>query len=693
MNRALRIMLVGGNAREAEEIRQAVTSAGFSSDLETLHFQEEFSLSMENHRPDIIVNRLNHSELPLEVIAKSALACDPPPAIVSIDATGDYSATDCMAAGACDLVQSSQPGHLGAVIRRTARAQATLYRYTALQEEYDELKIRCTTLLNTSEHPIAYLHDGIHVSANPAYYQLFGLSTNADLLGIPLMDLVDATSQTTLKTYLKEQKKQHGSNTVLDTTLCINNEDIPVSLSCAEVQYEGEMCTQLMIRRSPQDDTAALTDQLDYLAIYDISSGLYTRHYLLEQIDQILQLPATQESERGSGLILLSIDNYAALASALGHVKAELLYAEIGAALKGYLSLDDLLCRFDTSTFGLLTTNLSDAEQDELVRQMLSHINDHPFQLDDRAIPCRLSAGMTMLDGHTTDTLTVIAEVEHTLRDANQQGRDLSISGAGKQGENQRVIDALWAERLRTALTEDYFKLVFQPVLKLKGDGIQRYSVSIHIDDPKDGCIAPAEFLPSAERTGYAKGIDRWVIMNTLEMMRYQQEATSDEPEFIIRLTNDMLAHDNDLNWIGHHIDESGVHPHRLIFQLNAVSLIQNLDNVQQLIDDLKPIGCKFSVSEFGNTVNPFQALKHLELDYLSLDPTLTEDIDYHPEHCEQIHQLCQQAHELGLKIMARKITGGPQLFKVKDLGVDFIQGDILQQPSETLQYDFSLLA
>lgn len=695
INQTLRIMLVGGGTQEAENIRQAVVSAGLKPELQIVHRREDFSAAIETTTPDIIVNRLNHDEVPLAFIAEAIKPFDPLPAIISIDVADEHSTAECMATGACDSVQTNQPAHLQAVIRRTALVQIGLRRCALLQAQYDELCIRSTTLLNTLEHPVAYLHEGIHISANPAYYQLFGLTTDTALQGTPLMDLVAPDTQKVLKAYLKEHKKHPGGMISLDTVFIINNEEIPVSLSSAEVKYEGENCTQLMIRQTQDGHADAITEQLNYLAIYDISSGLYTRNYLLEQVERILKLPVTAES--GNGLILLSIDNYPALASALGHANTEQLYAEIGATLKGLIGLDDLLCRYDISTFGLLTTNLPGSEQDELVRELLSKINDHPLRLNGKAIPCRLSAGITLLDGYITDIFAVLSEAEQALVDAHSQGMDLAISTASKEGGNQLAVDATWADRLRRALTENYFKLVYQPVLSVKGDCVQRYSVSIRIDDPDEGYIAPARFLPSAERTGYAKGIDRWVIMNALEVSQYRQEpeseSESEDPELLVKLTDDMLAHGDDLKWIGDHVRESDINPQRLIFQINAVSLIRNLNNVQQLIADLKPSGCKFAVSEFGNDLNPFQPLKYLDLDYLSLDPVLTRDIAYHEAHCELISQLCKQAHELGLEVMARKIMDGAQLFKIKDLGVDYIQGDILQQPSESLEYDFSLPA
>jgi GGDEF domain-containing protein len=231
--------------------------------------------------------------------------------------------------------------------------------------------------LSKFEQPVAYLHDGIHVYANPAYIKLFDQSSLEELEGIPIMDLLQESEQGLFKTFLREHAHGHSEYETLKIKLIVNNESIDATVECSNVFYDDEPCQQIVVKS--ESDASLIAEQLSYLSIYDVSSGLYTHNHLIEQLEKVAASQVSAD-DPPRALILLSLDNYNELASSLGMTETDLLYAKIGTNLKNHLSLDDLLCRYDSATFGLLTCGMEAPKLEALVRQLLNSINELLFE-------------------------------------------------------------------------------------------------------------------------------------------------------------------------------------------------------------------------------------------------------------------------------------------------------------------------
>ena len=693
MTQALRIILIDDYPNDAEEIVKTIKTAGYAVRTKYINDADALSDILAAEKTDIILNDLDHEGLSLEQIVAASHDLAYPPAIIAISKNHHHAIEQSLGLGAADLVAFDNPEHLKCVIERTVMTQKKAAELTQIKSVYGDLQDRCSTVLSKLEQPVAYLHDGIHVYANPAYLKLFAVSSLDELRGIPVMDLLPESEQGSIKTFLREHKYGKSTHAALELELLVAGESIDATIECNDVFYDGESCQQIVVQPLSQPDASQLTEQLNYLSIYDISSGLYTHNHLIEQLEKTV---AAQQNDDNPprALVLLSLDNYNELASGLGLAETDLLYAEIGTSLKACLSLDDLLCRYDAATFGLLTHGADEGAPDTLVRRLLGSTNDQLFEINGKSVPAHLSAGIAVIDSNVTDSYGVISQASEALQNANRKGKEFEISRIEANGKSQKDIDQEWTERLRLALKEDLFRLVYQPVIRLESDQRERYSVSIRIakGEGKSSFISPAEFLPSAERTGYAKGIDRWVIMSTLGALKKQKQQGR-KPLLFIKLTEGTLYHEDDISWIRTQIKEHDIDPQCLAFEINTSSLTNHLQQTRRLVDDIQPLGCKFALDGFGNSLNPFQVLKHVHSDYLKLDRSLTADITHNNTHQRLIQRIVEDAHNLGKEVIVQKVEEANQFFMLKELQVDYIQGDFLQQPREDLNYDFNVLA
>ncbi|MGV6816475.1 MAG: EAL domain-containing protein [Thiotrichales bacterium] len=681
---SLRVVVADNNPNHAHNLINGIKSLGYVVRSEIVDSKDALQQELNKAPVDFILHHMEYEGLPLDQVYRAIRNQDQRPVLIALADSDQIKPAEVMKSGAADLVRYDDIEHLQQVIKRSLKTHNDGKTLAHIKSNFADLEKLYATLMEAYEAPVAYLHEGIHVHANSAYFDLFQLTGDDDIEGVPLMDLLPVSEQPQFKAFLQQYKRGEGE--LLDSGLHIEINGEDYALEMADVYYESEPCQQLLFRKvSNHGDTSQLTEQLSYLAIYDIASGLYTRNHLFAQLERAISR-ASQDGEK-STLIMLSLDNYNALASGLGMAEADMLYAEIGTELKAQLDLDDILCRYDAQTFCLLTNAHGKAENQHLIRQLIDSINDHLFEVNGKSVPCQLSAGMVIIDENATSEFQIISSALEALRKANLKGIDFDSELNAQEIKPQKILDHEWTEQLRLSLKEGSFRLFYQPVASLTEEPGRYFSVSIRIAKSGGGYIYPGEFLPSAERTGYAKGIDRWVIMNALRKLAENTNESS-HPVLFIKLTQGTLYYEEDISWIRKKIEETAVDGNQLVFEFSTTLLMNHLQQTQALIEDLSPLGCHFSVDDFGDALNPFQLLKHVKVDYLKLHSSLMDELSRSDETQQLVHHLIERAHQQEQKVIAPEISDGNQLFLLNNLGADLAQGDFLHQAGESLDYE-----
>ncbi len=687
MSDILHVLTIIRDPATAERLLASIKSLGHAVRSQPVEDLASLIDLLQDDQWDFIFDDIDFEDLPLAEVAEAVRQSRANPAIIALDPESSHSVTEALRAGATDLVRNNDFEHLKLVVERTLRSQVERKKLQQLKASFTDLEKLYATLMETYEAPVAYLHEGIHVHVNNAYRELFGLQADEEVEGIPLMDLLPESEQMVVKQFLQRHKRGETAN---DNTQPIQIDDADYIMEIADVFYDGEPCQQIIIKpASSSRETSQLTEQFNYLAIYDIASGLYTRNHLIEQLEACLANPAgCEDGGTRPALIMLSLDNYGELAAGIGLAEADMLYSEVGAELKGLLSLDDILCRYDAHTFCLLTAPISLEAAVSLTRTLLDTVTAQIYDIDGKHVPCQMSAGLAMVDDNTVSAYQVVSEALESLRQANLKGIDFDDEQPRQTHKPQKLIDQEWIEKMRVALKEGQFRLFFQPTVDITGETRDNYSVSVKIARPDGGFDNAAEFMPSAERTGYAKGIDHWVID---EVFRTISELAQEEkkPMLFIKLTQGTLYHEEDISWIRRQIESRGIDTSQLVFEFNTSSLTNHLQQTRQLINDLRPLGCRFAVDDFGTSLNPFQILRHVEIDFLKLDASLTHDISINDQHQQLVSYITHHAHELGQKVIAQQVEHADQFFLLKQLGVDFLQGEFLSKPRQSLDFDF----
>ena len=234
--------------------------------------------------------------------------------------------------------------------------------------------------------------------------------------------------------------------------------------------------------------------------------------------------------------------------------------------------------------------------------------------------------------------------------------------------------------------------MYFQPVISLHGDTDERYEVFVRLLDDDGKIVMPNDFLPAAERTGMSLAIDRWVLLNTITTLTKRWK-DGKRTLFFVKLTAVSLKDSQLMNWLKEQLKKFNVPKDSLIFEVKESTAVTSLKHTAELARQLRELNCSFALDDFGTGSNPFQLLKHIPADYLKLERSFMENLSTSTENQDTVKKITESAMEMNKLTIAQCVEDATSLSVLWGMGINFIQGNFLQEPSPNLDYDFTSMA
>lgn len=200
--------------------------------------------------------------------------------------------------------------------------------------------------------------------------------------------------------------------------------------------------------------------------------------------------------------------------------------------------------------------------------------------------------------------------------------------------------------------------------------------------DPEGNVIPPGAFIPAAERYNLMSEIDLWVIRNALAWMGDQQRRNPDAIRLCsLNLSGASVGDDTCMNEIRECFHRYDVDPRSVCFEITETAAISNLRVATRFIKQLKSIGCRFALDDFGSGLSSFGYLKNLPVDYLKIDGTFIKDIDKNEMDAVMVQSINTIGHQMGLKTIAEFVESQEILEVLKGMGIDYVQGYHIDRP------------
>ncbi|AOU97603.1 two-component system response regulator [Acidihalobacter yilgarnensis] len=682
-------IIVTTDLNEAEELISAIRNCGYAVRPTVIASEEMLREQLPTIQADLLLFDIEKSGLELSNLR--AIISDAGKHLPMIALTHKPLADPMpyLESGVDDVVVASNHEHLQHVVTRTALAQTNWRALKHAQALVREAEKRCQLLLESSKDAVGYAHEGMHIYANRSYLDLFGFGDMDEIEGVPLMDLVTRQDRGDVKEFLRQYARSSEPEQTLSThLLTVSGDEFDAELAFSPASIDGEDCTQIVIRRH-DGDTKELEKQIHFLSQRDLMTGLYNRQYFMEQLKETVTAATRGLGNRA--VILLALDRFESLKETFGISGSDMVLVDFGKLLEQQITEGDIACRFDGNRF-IVLTHAWQAEALQAYMDRLNHaITNHICELDGRSIASPASLGGSVIDENAPDANEVLARAERAFKQANSTGGQ-GVIYRPREGEmSQRQLDELWSKRLREAIKENRMRLLFQPIVSLNGDHGEHYNVSMRMLDDKGQPVAAREFMPSAERSGVAKMLDRWVLHHTLKQVSSRLRENKRTILFI-KLTAGSLQDPEMLPWLAEQLKENRILGDLLVFEIKTGVAVNYLRQAREFQKGLRQIHCRLALDDFGSGANPFQLLKQVPADYLKFDGTFMDDLPNSPENQETLKLLTSQAHAENRMVIAQRVEDPQVLPTLWGLGINYIQGNFLQVPSERMDYDFTAM-
>ena len=457
---------------------------------------------------------------------------------------------------------------------------------------------------------------------------------------------------------------------------CLRMNGVPIV--SRDKQFTGFRGTARDITKLKQDEK-----RMVLLANQDHLTGIANRRRFLQDLGH--EINRLEVCEQTGVLLLIDLDHLKLVNDTAGHAAGDQIIVQVAGLLKKACREEDLLARISGDEFALAFPNMSEQRGIRKAQEMLESINHLKPRLDGKSINISASAGVVTMPKHGNQPIDLMAKADAAMSSAKKAGRNKVVLFDESDMSRERMDNQLtWKNRLIDALEKDHFTLVYQPILSVANGRVSHYEVLVRMRSDKGTFLPPDKFIPTAEQFGLIQRVDRVVIskaLHSLASLQVQQRNIS----YSINLSGLSVGDPDMYRYIEDEIARNGVDPRRITFEITETAACEQLNSAIEFISQVRKLGCKISLDDFGVGFSSFSYLKHLRADILKIDGSFIRDI--HNNNADQlfVKALVDVAQGMGMQTVAEFVENQEIVDLVSSLGVDYLQGYYIGRPDEKL--------
>ncbi|MGD2055424.1 MAG: bifunctional diguanylate cyclase/phosphodiesterase [Gammaproteobacteria bacterium] len=588
-------------------------------------------------------------------------------------------------AGAAALVSYHHPENLQLAYKKEQEYFQLRHRASHLEYLLEESEKRCHDLMETSRDAIAYIHEGMHVYANHTYLEKFGFGNNDEIEGTPILDMIDPAHHDNFKKYLRNYDSgDSDTNTLAIRGVAPDGSSFDAVMEFSPSRIDNEDCTQIIIRARTDAD---LEKQLDTLSRQDILTGLSNRQHFMQIVaDNILD--DSKDTERTCVVLYILIDNFKKLTENISVSGRDLIIKEVANRIGGFCAEQDSVARFGDCSYAILHRDSSMDGILEWAGQIRQGIAEQVCEVEDRAVALTCSIGVCVINGYTRDAQNVLSRADLACEVARSSGgNQIHVHSTAVDEQMDREHELDWDEIIRKTIAEERCYLMYQPVVSLGDDSAQHYEVLLRISDENGHIILPGQYLAIAEKTGVSGDIDRWVIDAALKKLAATHQDGRDT-RFFIKVSQPMVYDAEFPAWICGKLEEYRLGKDCVIFEVAESAAVNDLKNTMLFVETMQQLECKSAIEHYGCSSQP-TLLRHLPVNMVKIDGSLVNHLADNEEALNKVRAIIELAKEAGMQCVAERVDEAANLALLWQSGVDYIQGNFVQEPGRELGYDF----
>jgi diguanylate cyclase (GGDEF)-like protein len=436
---------------------------------------------------------------------------------------------------------------------------------------------------------------------------------------------------------------------------------------------QGQLIGSMLVLRDVSLEQE-LTNQLVYQASHDSLTGLINRAEFENRVKEALEL--SRQNDKQNALCYIDLDQFKLVNDTCGHSAGDELLKRLAGVLQTLIRKEDLVARLGGDEFGLL---LHDCDQKqarkraETVRETLREIH---FKWEDKIFDVSASIGLVMINRMSGSLSELMSAADLACYAAKDSGRDMvHVYHVDDVEIAEKYRQMQWLPRIKEALKNNEFELAIQTVASLDDDTSPRIIDEFLLRWPQDdgSLISPGLFIPTAERYDLMRELDGWVIekaLATIAQLKAELQYPADQM-YTINLSGQSVCDPTLAEYIIDMLHRFEVDPQCICFEVTETVAIANFSIAIEFINQLRVLGCRFALDDFGSGLSSFGYLKRLPLDFLKIDGLFVRDMLNDPVDLAMVRTIT----------IAEWVEDKATLDMLKSIGIDYAQGFHISRP------------
>jgi diguanylate cyclase (GGDEF)-like protein len=435
------------------------------------------------------------------------------------------------------------------------------------------------------------------------------------------------------------------------------------------------------------------------LALYDPLTGLPNRRRYHERLEK-----AIARAESTGELVancFIDLDKFKRINDSFGHRAGDQLLMQVARRILSVVRPSDWVgrnivdesegevpvSRLGGDEFTVILTGMSvDQDVDRVARRVLKVLSE-PYSLDGIDVRVTASIGIAIYPNDGRDVDRLLRNADTAMYSAKNQGRNtFQFYSSSMNEESERKIEI--ERRLRRAIANDEFTLLFQPVRETKSGQTRAAEALIRWQDPELGLIPPDDFIPVAEDTGLILAIGSWVLRAACEQARRWQTEGFQSIRIAINVSGHQIRETNFVEEVEATLRETGLSPQDLELEITESTIMQEDEATDRAFVDLDALGVTIALDDFGTGYSSLSYLRRFPIHRLKIDRSFVARIPDDAEDMAVTAAIVAMAHQLLLPVVGEGVETIEQAQSLTEIGCDELQGYLFSKPLPPAEFE-----
>jgi len=431
-----------------------------------------------------------------------------------------------------------------------------------------------------------------------------------------------------------------------------------------------------------REGIAAREQEMLRLAYEDALTGLPNRARLMTRIEQAL---GTARATGGRlAVLLLDLDRFKGVNDTLGHVAGDSVLRQVADRLRTALRDGDTVARLGGDEFAIVLPG-ADREGARAVARAVATTLRAPIEFEGQPIDVSASIGVALFPEDGNDAGTLMRRADIVMYVAKRSSGGYAFYDPRYEVAQREHLSLLG--ELRNAVERSELRAYYQPKIDLAKRTVIGAEALVRWSHPTRGIVAPSEFMPYAEQTGFVRVITRWMLAVTLRQCgKWAADGTPLQVAVNIS-ARDLLGRELP-NVVGDLLHIHQVPPELVCLEITESSFMEDPEHALQTLQELHALGVRLAIDDFGTGFSSLSYLKRLPVDELKIDRSFVMGMVADNDDRMIVSSTIELAHNLGLKVTAEGIETEAALAQLRELGCDLGQGYLFSGPLRRAKLD-----